>query len=115
MYDTRKFLSSGAGVTEHNTENTALKYTVNIPTDGNYKLAIKYVAWMDGDTVRNVTIDGKIYSIVLPATPSWGADPDDWRVALTQKALPLSAGEHNIDFTAISNSWNFDWFAFAAE
>lgn len=115
MYDTRKFLSGGAGVTEHNTENTALKYTVNIPTDGNYKLAIKYVAWMDGDTVRNVTIDGKTYSIVLPATPSWGADPDDWRVALTQNALPLSAGEHNIDFTAISNSWNFDWFAFAAE
>ena len=111
-YDTRKFMSGGAGVTKHDTPGTNLVYNVEIPEDGDYTLSLDYVAWLDGGAVRGISIDGKAYQITLPQTNSWGAEPSDWRVASTRDTIHLAKGTYTMYIEAISNMWNLDWIAF---
>lgn len=111
-YDTRAFMSGGAGVTNHNTEGTSLGYEVEIPEDGDYELSMKYVAWLDGGAIRAVSIDGKVFNIPLPKTESWGADPGDWRAVVSQNTINLKAGKYTMYIEAVLGSWNLDWIAF---
>lgn len=112
VYNTRQFMSGGAGITEHNKEGSTLKYTVEIPEDGDYTLALKYVAWDQGGAMRSILMDGKNYQMSLPQTASWGAEPSDWRAAVSQDTVKLKAGTYTMFIEAVSGSWNVDWIAF---
>ena len=112
VYTTRSFMSGGAGVSKHDAAGTSLEYNVEIPEDGDYQLAIKYVAWNAGGAVRSVSIDGKAYEISLPMTAGWGADPNDWVAVTSKDTLHLSAGTYTMYIEAVVDSWNVDWIAF---
>ena len=111
VYNTRQFLSGGAGVTKHDKEGTMLEYNITVPEDGDYGIALKYVAWLEGGALRDVSIDGKVYQILLPQTVSWGADPNDWVAAVTENTIHLKAGTYSMYIEAASGSWNLDWIA----
>lgn len=112
VYDSRKFMSGGAGITKHDTEGTSLKYKVEIPEDGDYRVALKYVAWLDDGALRVLEMDGKKHQLALPKTDSWGADPLDWRAVVSDETIHLNAGIYEMSITAIKNMWNLDWIAF---
>lgn len=112
VYNTRAFMSGGAGITKHDITGTNLVYTVNIPEDGDYSFALNYVAWEDGGARRGVSINGKSYEIALPKTASWGADPSDWRAAVSKDTIHLNKGTHTVYIEAISGMWNVDWISF---
>ena len=112
VYNTREFMSGGAGITKHDTAGTNLVYTVNIPEDGDYTLSLDYVAWEEAGARRGVTIDDKVYEITLPKTASWGADSTDWRAAVGKDTIHLNQGTYTLKIEAISGMWNLDWIAF---
>lgn len=112
IYNTRAFMSGGAGITKHDNTGTNLVYTVDIPKDGDYTLALNYVAWEETSARRGITIDGKSYDISLPKTASWGAEPSDWRAAVAQNPIHLKAGKYTMYIEALEGMWNVDWIAF---
>lgn len=109
IYNTRAFMSGGAGITKHDNTGTNLVYTVDIPKDGDYTLALNYVAWEETSARSGITIDGKSYDISLPKTASWGAEPSDWRAAVAQNPIHLKAGKYTMYIEALEGMWNVDW------
>lgn len=112
IYNTRKFMSGGAGITEHNTPGTLLTYELEVPEDGDYQMAMKYVSWKDGGAAkRSVGINGKVYTIDFPLTAGWGSEPEEWRAVTSNETIHLTAGTHTVNIEAVSGMWNLDWIA----
>ena len=111
VYNTRAFLSGGAGVQLLNTPGQRAEYIITIPEDGVYDLAVKSVAW-EGDTKRLFSIGGKDYVIPIAATSSWGTAPEQWVATKANIGAELKAGEYTVVIEPHTLSWNYDWFGF---
>lgn len=112
VYDTRAFLSGGLGISGFNTPGTEMIYSVDIPEEGDYVFAIKYVAWDDGGALRTFSIEDVEYSYRLAQTADWGTVPENWKVMVTSDTIHLKAGKHELRMGAQVGSWNYDWFGF---
>ena len=111
VYSTREFLSGGAGVTGFNNPTSVLNYELEIPEDGVYDFAIKYVSWESG-CLRSLYIDGEEVGFTLPKTESWGTTPDEWRCAIAPISKKLEKGMHKLTLQPRVGVWNIDWLGF---
>ena len=109
VYNTRAFMSGGAGVHLFNTPGTQMKYKFNVPESGKYSLAITYVTFGDDPTIRSYNINGIDYEMTLEKTAGYGVVPDDWKTAICNNEVELEKGEYIISLEAIGGNWNIDW------
>lgn len=109
-YNSRAFMSGGAGITLFNTAGEFLEWELDVPEDGNYKVNIGYVAWMPEECVRHVSIGDISNSFVCPVTAGYGSVPEHWSVLTVDKPVALKKGKNKLKITVISGSmWNIDW------
>lgn len=95
---------NGTGFVDYtNPSNDFIKWTVYVPTSGNYTLSFRY-ALASGSRPLNLTVNGvNKNSIAFPITGSFAT----WANYTTSQ--PLSAGNNTITLTAIGSSGgNFD-------
>lgn len=111
-YNTRKFLSGGAGMSDFNTPGTEMVYSITVSEEGDYDFAIKYVAWEDGGAVRTFTINEKDYVFNLEKTADWGTEPGVWRAITTDSGVHLTPGTYEVKLGVTSGLWNYDWLGF---
>ena len=109
-YNSRAFMSGGAGVTLLNEAGEFLEWELDVPEDGEYKINIGYVAWMPEECVRHVSIGELSNSFVCPVTAGYGSVPEHWSVLTLDKSAFLKKGKNKLKITVISGSmWNIDW------
>lgn len=109
-YNSRAFMSGGAGVTLLNEAGEFLEWELDVPEDGEYKVNIGYVAWMPEECVRHVSIGDLSNSFVCPITAGYGSVPEHWSVLTLDKSVSLKKGKNKLKVTVISGSmWNIDW------
>lgn len=112
VYDTRSFLSGGKGLSNFDTPDTVMTWDIEVPETGEYKLAIKYVAWQPESLPSRLFYfnDKVYYSFVPELTESYGASNDEWRVCLINKPIHLEKGKNTLSIEAINGGmWNLDW------
>ena len=92
-----------------------LGYTINVPTAGNYDLAVRVADAFQGGSFH-VEVDGTNVSgsMTIPNTGSWQN-----YVTLTKTAIPVAAGNHLIKLVMDSEGTygfvgNFNWFKLSA-
>lgn len=112
IYDTRSFLSGGLGISGFNVIGTEMTYNIEIPEEGDYDFAVKYVAWDEGGAVRSFCINEIEYQYKLEQTIDWGTLPENWKVSYVKSGIHLKPGKYEVKFGAGSGSWNYDWFGF---
>ena len=112
MYNTRKFLSGGAGVTNFNDFGDSMTWEVNVPQNGTYDLVIKYVSWsavIPGIAERLIEINGNLGLAEIAETENYGSKEEDWIASRIKTRMDLKKGANNITIYPISGLWNFDW------
>ena len=109
-YNSRAFMSGGAGVTLLNNAGEFLEWNLDIPEDGDYKVNIGYVAWQPEECVRHVSIGDMSNSFVCPVTAGYGSVPEHWSVVTLDKPVSLKKGSAKLKLTVIAGTmWNIDW------
>lgn len=109
VYTHRAFLSGGAGVQLFSSPGTQMNYEFEVKEEGDYNVAVKYVAWDEGGATRSFVLNGKEYSFVMEKTESWGSTPEEWRVSVVEESIHLMPGKYMLTLEAISGNWNYDW------
>lgn len=113
VYNTRAFMSGGAGVSEFNTVGDSMTWKVVIPESGNYKLGMNIVAWESTTPTKRIAkIGNNILCFTLPLTSGYGSTPEQWTSAIVDTPVYLEAGEYDLTVWAKQGSWNLDWFTF---
>lgn len=112
IYDTRAFLSGGAGVTEFNNFGDSMTWEVEIPEDGEYDLVLCYVGWSgnQGLLERMYNINGNAASFNMPETGNYGQVASEWITSRIPASVKLEKGINEITLYPKSGNWNFDWF-----
>ena len=111
VYNTRAFMSGGAGITLLDGVESKATYTLRVPEDGSYDFVIKYVAWMqDVETIRTITLGAEYLSFICPPTAGYGSEPEEWKGLRVHSDIPLKAGEYTFDIECLGEGgWNIDW------
>ena len=113
MYNSRTFMSGGAGVTGFNTVGDSMTWKVKIPESGNYKIGMNAVAWESATPTKRVAkIGNNILSFTLPLASGYGSSPEQWLGAVIDNPVYLEAGEYDFTVWVKQGSWNLDWFTF---
>lgn len=112
IYGNRPFLSGALGISGFNDPKTEMVYKVEIPEEGDYDFAVKYVAWEEGGAVRSFTINDVTYVYTLHKTVDYGTVPENWKAMLVKSGIHLQAGVYELRMGVLSGSWNYDWFGF---
>ncbi|MEG2669506.1 MAG: heparinase II/III family protein [Oscillospiraceae bacterium] len=126
-YNTRSFLSGGAGITEFNVSGDYMSWNMDVPEDGEYDIVIRYVSW-DGTNIRpaGTTLaekplkkDYKLIrffklgdekdEFVAPMTGSYGSTEEEWAALRVHSKAQLKKGENELKIWAKSGLWNIDW------
>jgi hypothetical protein len=74
-----------------------LNYTVAVPVDGNYRLAIRYASASAGGSIR-IELDGvdKTGDVAVPFGGSSSTGPADWQDFTVAASVPLQAGVQSL-------------------
>ena len=105
-----------SGISQMNTAEDLVEYTVNIPETGYYDIGIRYAAWQEPWPTRYLEMDGTIYQFTCTDTGGYaGNGESDLDVLRMKSHVYMEAGEHKFIMkgSAEPNTfWNFDWIAF---
>ena len=110
-YDTRAFLSGGAGLTQLDSTNDSAAYEFEIPESGTYRMVLKHVAWNEG-TQRQFILDTYTGMFTCPLTDGWGSVPEQWKGMEVKNDFYLEAGKHKLTLRGLNYNWNVDWIGF---
>lgn len=112
VYNTRKFMSGGAGVTSLNILGDSMTWEVNVPESGDYDVAIKYVSWspvLPGVSERIVEMNGVLGLAEIAVTDTFGSTPEEWIGTRIKSKFSLKKGVNKLTIYPISGLWNIDW------
>lgn len=112
IYNSRKFMSGGAGVNEFNTLGDSMTWELNVPEAGTYDVAIKYVSWspvLPGVSERMIEVNGVLGLTEIAETGNFGSTPEDWVATRISTKLTLKKGVNKLTIYPISGLWNIDW------
>ncbi|MBU5449833.1 DUF4962 domain-containing protein [Acetivibrio sp. MSJd-27] len=110
-YDTRAFLSGGAGLTQLDSTNDSAAYEFEIPESGTYRMVLKHVAWNEG-TQRQFILGTYTGMFTCPLTDGWGSVPEQWKGMEVKNDFYLEAGKHKLTLRGLNYNWNVDWIGF---
>ncbi|MBR5433328.1 MAG: carbohydrate-binding protein [Bacteroidales bacterium] len=88
-------------------ENDIYTYKINVPKDATYTLYLRYASERDGDL--NFVIDGNTYHLTVPATKNFKTWKEVYR------AIPLTAGEHDLQLSILNGGFNANYIRFVEE
>ena len=112
MYNTRTFMSGGAGVTNFNNFGDSMTWEFDVPENGNYDVVVKYVSWsssIPGVAERVIEINGKLGLTQIAETGNYGSSPEEWIASRIKTEVALKKGKNKITVYPISGLWNVDW------
>lgn len=112
MYNTRTFMSGGAGVTNFNNFGDSMTWELDVPENGNYDIVFKYVSWssaIPGVAERVIEINGKLGLAHIAETENYGSSPEEWIASRIKTNVSLKKGKNKITVYPISGLWNIDW------
>lgn len=112
IYNTRAFMSGGAGVTNFNVFGDSMTWEVDAPENGNYDVVIKYVSWsslIPGISQRLIEVNGKLGLAEIAETGNYGSSPEQWVASRIKTNMSLKKGKNKITIYPIDGEWNIDW------
>jgi endoglucanase len=83
-----------------------LKYQVNIPRSGDYKVSYRIASPLSGSLVLQQD-NNSFPAMVIPNTNDW----QNWQT-VSQNVF-LSAGQQTFTITTTTGDWNLNWFEFS--
>ncbi|WP_127582554.1 DUF4962 domain-containing protein [Paenibacillus koleovorans] len=122
-YSSRPFLSGGIGVTAWDQPGQWAKWTINVPKNGKYDLALKYASGEPlGTQLGRLAMVGNqaYYFAVSPTTdangnPNWGSTPEIWKGVRVKTGQQLVAGPVDITLWHAGGAMNLDWVGLIEE
>jgi len=111
-YNTRKFMSGGAGVTAMNVFGDSMTWEVNVPEAGIYDVVINYVSWsavVPGAAERIIEMNNILGLAEIPVTDNYGSTAEDWISTRVKTKFSLKKGVNKLTIYPISGLWNIDW------
>ena len=83
-----------------------MDYTVNVPTDGVYRLKIRAAGATNEGTIQLVENNNTLETMNVPATGGW----QTWKTYTGSNTFELTAGSHNIRLNVTKEGFNLNWF-----
>lgn len=111
VYQTRAFMSGGAGVQLLSSIGDYAKYEFTVTEAGYYDIATNAVAWDADGAFKSYEINGNTYIVNICPTVDWGTVPENWTATIAETNLYLEPGTYTMTVEHITGNWNIDWFA----
>ena len=111
VYNTRSFMSGGAGVQLLSSTGHFATYEFTIEEAGTYDLAVNAVSWDLGGSVKAFDFGGNSYVVNLFQTADWGTVPENWTATIAKTGAYLEPGTYTMTVEHVEGNWNVDWFA----